>query len=140
MDLLVLQVLLAQVLAVWAERQVLAVLVVFVGLPLERVLNRQQNLVQAFCVLFVLRLVGQRFVGDLLERLVLVVHLYVVRRVELVLFPFFALLNHEDFLFSEVLPLVFLRVVLFVRDFEQGFLDGLEVARGFGGVVAVQEF
>jgi hypothetical protein len=59
-----------------------------------------------------------------------------VHRVQLFLVPFFALLNHEGCLSSEVLPLVFLLVVLFVQDFEQGFLDGLEVAQGFAGVAA----
>jgi hypothetical protein len=63
-----------------------------------------------------------------------------VHRVGLFLFPFFALLNHEGFLSSEVLPLVFLLVVLFVQDFEQGFLDGLVVAQGFVGVVAERGF
>jgi hypothetical protein len=33
-----------------------------------------------------------------------------------------------------------LLVVLFVQDFEQGFLDGLVVAQGFLGVVAEQGF
>jgi hypothetical protein len=72
-----------------------------------------------------LRLVAQRFVGVVVEHLVRVVHLCVVRRVELFLVPSFVLLIHGDFLFSEVPVLVLLLVVQHLR--QQGFLDEQEV-------------
>jgi hypothetical protein len=50
------------------------------------------------------------------EHLVQVVHLCEVRRVQLFLFPFFVVQIREDSLSSEVLPLVFLLVVLSVQD------------------------
>jgi hypothetical protein len=119
---------------------VVLVQVFYEGLLLVQVLNRQRNLLLVFCVPFFLHLVAQRFVGDLVERLALVVHLCAVHRAELFLFPFFVLLSREDYPFSEEHPLVSLllvhllpqprflggQVVLSALDFEQEFLDGQE--------------